>query len=100
MEHDVIDLIEPTPNPRNRRCRLLVLLIAYSLTYTPFMVGALATYRFDLFYGAGLFLITYLVTGIVRAKLRNDAVPPSQQEYHYSDKAIAAWFVEKALLCR
>ncbi len=98
-ESDVIEIIEPTPRPKSRFCRILVLIITAALTGTPYATALLIGYRFDFFFAAAAFLLTYLVTGIVRAKIRNDAVPPFQQEYHYSDRAIAAWFVDRRLLC-
>lgn len=100
MKDESIEIIEPTPEPESLRCKLAVYAIAAALYAGPYIVALATWYRFDLFFGAGAFLIAYLVIGIIRAKLRNGVVPLLQQEYHYTDKAIAAWFVVKGLMCR
>ena len=100
MQDDTIEIIEPTPVPESLRCKAAVYAIAVALTAAPYVAALAVWYRFDLFFGLGGFLIAYLVTGIVRSKLRNGVIPGIQQEYHYSDKAIASWYVVKGLLCR
>lgn len=100
MQEKPIEIIEPTPTLKSARCRAIAYAIAGALTFTPLCAAGLVWYRFDLLFGAATFLITYLVTGIVRAKIRNGAIPLSQQEYHYNDRAIAAWYVDRTLLCR
>jgi hypothetical protein len=99
MEETIIDQIEPTPTLKSRRCRLLAFLIAAGLSYGTYLCGAVVWYLYGLFYGIAALAVAYLLIGIVRAKLRNGAIPLSQQEYHYTDKAIAAWFLSRELLC-
>jgi hypothetical protein len=97
---DVIEMIEPTPEPKRRRCRLLVTLIAALLSYGGCFIALGVWMMYGVLYGVAGFLIGYLVMGIVRAKLRNGTIPRSQQEYHYTDRAIAAWYVDREMLCR
>jgi hypothetical protein len=100
MQDDTIEIIEPTPVPKALRCKAAVYAIALAMTLGPYAAAVAIWYRFDLFFGIGGFLIAYLVTGIVRSKLRNGVIPQLQQEYHYSDRAIASWYVVRALMCR
>ena len=100
MHEKPIEIIEPTPFPKNTRCKTVVYAIAGALTLGPLATALLCWYLFDLFFAAASFLIAYLVIGIIRAQMRNGTVPLSQQEYHYNDRAIAAWYVAKRLLCR
>lgn len=99
INDEIIELIEPTPVIKKKECKIAALVIALGLTYGSFMVAALIWYLYDLFFGVGALLISYLVIGIIRSKLRNSAIPLTQQEYQYSDKAIATWFVSRRLLC-
>jgi len=99
MHENTIEIIEPTPVPKHRRCKILAALIAVGLTFGPYLTAVAVWYFYNLFFAAGAGLITYLVLGIVRSKLRNGAIPPAQQEYHYNDRAIAAWYVVRSLLC-
>lgn len=99
MPNDFIPFIEPTPEPVRTRCKIAVWLLASSLSYGVFIVAAATWYLYDGFYGAGALIISYLVMGIIRSKLRNSAIPVEQQEYNYTDHAVAAWYVSRALLC-
>jgi hypothetical protein len=99
MNDDTIHIIEPTPKLKQKRCKALAYGIAFGLGFGPYLIAAYIWYRNDLFFAIASLLIAYLVIGIVRSKLRNSAIPLSQQEYHYTDRAIAAWFVSKILLC-
>lgn len=99
MEETIIEMREPTPTFKTRRCRLLAVVIAAALTYAPFAAALGAWYLYGLFYGVALLALAYLLVGIVRAKLRNSSVPPAQQELSYSDREIAAWFVSRGLFC-
>jgi len=99
INDEIIEQIEPTPELKKKECKTIALLIALSLTYGPFVIAALIWYLHDLFFAVGALLISYLVIGIIRSKLRNSAVPLKQQEHQYSDNAIAIWFVSRRLLC-
>ena len=67
--------------------------IAFKLTYMPIILTLLVAFSVDYFYAAATLLVSYLVTGIVRSYMRNNSIPKKQQEYSYSDKAIASWFL-------
>ena len=101
MKHDdIIDLIEPTPLLKQRRCKILSRIIAFFLSYGSIILALGIWYFYTLLYAAAAFIIGYLVIGIIRSKMRNSVIPRRQQEYHYTDRAIADWFVAKELLCQ
>ncbi len=97
QNNDFIELIEPTPKLKTKRCSLLAKGIALLLLTTPFFAALLLWYEFDLFIGIVGFGIAYLIVGIIRSKLRTLSIPPHQLEYNYSDSAIATWFAAKWL---
>lgn len=99
MHDDIIDQIEPTPKLKKRECRFTALLITLGLRFGSFAVTGTVWYLYDLFFAVGALLISYLIIGIIRSKLRNSAIPSTQQEFQYSDSAIAAWYVSRRLLC-
>ncbi len=90
---DFIPEIEPTPTFKTKPCRWLVQVVAFKLTYMPFILTLLVAYMVDYFFAIATLLISYLITGIVRSYMRNNSIPRQQLEYSYSDKAIAAWFL-------
>ena len=91
--NNFIPEIEPTPTFKNRWCRWLVKLVAFKLTYMPVVLTLIVLYTVDYFYAIATLLISYLVTGIVRAYMRNNSIPKQQLEYTYSAEAIAAWYL-------
>jgi hypothetical protein len=94
--HD-IPSIEPTPVVKNRRCKIFVYAISISLGYGPAVAAAVIWYKYDLFFAVAALLIGYIIFGIIRSKLRNSVIPTRQQEYQYSDKEIASWYVARRL---
>lgn len=99
MQNDFIPFIHPTPEPQQTRCRILVALIAATLSYGAYLFPLLVWWMSDIFYALGTLIVSYLVIGIIRSKLRNSSIPREQQEYNYTDHAVAAWFVSRHLLC-
>ena len=92
-------MIEPTPKLKSLRCRAAAMSITLFFKAGSFVVAALVWYLYDLLFGAAALLIAYLIIGIIRAKMRNSVIPLKQQEYPYTDSAIATWYVAKALMC-
>ena len=95
--NDYIDLIEPTPKLKTKRCRLLAKGIAAALIGTPYIAALILWYSYDIFIGTVGFGLAYLTVGIVRSKLRTLSIPQHQLEYNYTDSAVAAWFAAKRL---
>jgi hypothetical protein len=97
MQETIIPQIEPTPDFKSRKCRILVFVLMLSLTYGSFILAAAVWILYGFFYAVAALLIGYLVIGIARSMMRNSSIPKAQQEYHYTDKAIAAWYLSRTL---
>jgi len=97
MKTDYIDLIEPTPTLHSKKCKLIVFIIKIFLQYAMFVTAFIAWYLYDYFIAGATLLISFIIIGIIRAKMRNSVIPPHQREYHYNDEGIATWFAAKEL---
>lgn len=98
MQND-IPFIEPTPELKKRECRLMAYGLEALLRGGTPVIGLTTWYLANWAYAIGFALLGFIVIGIVRAKMRNDSIPPKQQEYNYSDGSIAKWYVARRLLC-
>lgn len=94
-----IPLIEPTPEPVKPLCRIWARLLGWTLSYGTYLLAAAAWYAYDWFYAIAALLLGFVVFGILRAKIRNISIPIGQQEYPYTDQAIAKWFIVRRILC-
>ena len=97
MKPDYIYLMEETPKLRSKKCKLLSFAIRIFLQFgTPF-IGLTVWYLYDYFIAIATMLLSFIIMGIIRSKLRNDVIPPSQREYQYNDQGIADWYVAKTI---
>jgi uncharacterized membrane protein len=99
MNNDFIPNIEPTPVLQKKECRFFAVLLTFFLKYSALFMALGAWYVYDFFYGIASFLLFYLVIGIIRSKLLHASVPKAQQEYSYTDSAIAAWYIKRVVIC-
>jgi len=97
MQNDFIDMIEPTPVLKSKKCKTISFLLKVFLQYSIYAIGLITWFLYDYFIAGAVFLLSYIVIGIIRAKLRNNVIPLKQREYHYNDKAIADWYTAKEL---
>jgi len=97
MQNDFINQIEPTPKINTTKCKLISFMLRVFLQLTSYMVALVTWYFYDYFIGIGIFLLSFVVMGIIRAKLRNSVIPQTQQEYNYNDKGIADWYTAHEL---
>ncbi len=97
MQNDFIDMIEPTPKLYSKKCKLISLAMRIFLGYFIYAIGIAVWYFYDYFIAIGTFLLSFIVMGIVRSKLRNSVIPPKQREYQYNDQGIADWYTAKEL---
>ena len=97
MQNDYIDLIEPTPKINSKKCQLVSLLLRLFLQFTTFVVGLITWYLYDYFMAIAALLLSFVIMGIVRSKIRNSVIPPSQREYQYNDQGIADWYTAREL---
>ena len=97
MQTDFIDQIESTPKLKTTKCQIISFLLRIFFQFTSYIIGLSVWYMYDYFIGIGIFLLSFLVIGIIKAKMRNDVIPKTQQEYNYNDKAIADWYTAREL---
>ena len=97
MQNDFINQIEATPKIHSKKCRIVSLILKLFLQLSAYVVGLVTWYMYDYFIGIGIFLLSFIVMGIIRAKLRNSVIPKTQQEYNYNDKGIADWYTAREL---
>jgi len=95
MENDYIDFIQPPPKPKTKKCRLLIRLASLLLSYGSLLISTVVFFYYDLFIGFVSFLIMYIITGIIRSKIRLTSIPSMQLEYNYSDYEITSWYFLK-----
>jgi len=97
MQIDDIDIIEPTPTLVSKKCKFISWILKIFLQISTLASGLVAWYLYDYFIAIATILLAFIVIGIVRAKLRNEVIPPTQSEYHYNDKEIADWYTSKQI---
>lgn len=97
MQNDYIDLIEPIPKLYSKKCKFISLIIKLFLQYTTFAAGLIAWFLYDYFIAIATLLLTFIVMGIIRSKIRNSVIPQKQREYQYNDQGIADWYTAKEL---
>jgi hypothetical protein len=92
MQNDFIEMIDPTPKLHTKKCKAVSYTIWLFLKFSTFAATLIAWYMYDYFIAFFVLILSFIIVGIIRAKLRNIAIPQKQQEYPYNDKAIADWF--------
>lgn len=97
MPNNIIDLIEPTPKLHSKKCKLISYVLRIFLQFTTFISALISWYLFDYFIAAAVLILTFIIMGIVRSKLRNSVIPPKQREYQYNDQGIADWYTAKEI---
>jgi hypothetical protein len=97
MQNDYLEMIEPTPALKTQKCKILSRIIWVFLKFSPYVATAFVWYAYDYFIAFFSLILSFLLIGIVRSKLRNIAIPLKQQEYAYSDKEISEWYTAREL---
>lgn len=97
MHTETIHLLEPTPKLHTKKCRLLAFLLRLFLQFTTFAIFFIVWFVYDFFLALLSLVLSFIIMGIIRSKLRNSVIPPKQREYQYNDKAIADWYSAKML---
>jgi hypothetical protein len=92
-----IELIEPTPTLHTPKCKIKAFMLRLFLQLTTPTVGLVSWWLYDYFIAGACVLLSFIIMGIVRSKLRNSVIPLTQQEYHYNDSGIANWYTAKKL---
>ena len=97
MQTDFIELIEPTPVLKTKKCKIISFLLRMFLQFTTFITALIAWYIYDYFIAVATLLLTFIIMGIIRSKLRNSVIPVKQNEFQYNDQGIADWYTAKEL---
>jgi len=97
MQNEFINEIESTPKISTKKCKIISLLLRLFLQFGVYLVGLITWYLYDYFMGISIFLLSFVIMGIIRAKLRNSVIPKTQQEYNYNDQGIADWYTAREL---
>lgn len=97
MQNDYIDLIEPTPKLHSKKCQIISFLIKIALQYSIYLITVIVWYISDFFIALLSSVLSFIIIGIIRSKIRNSVIPPKQREYQYNDQGIADWFTAKEI---
>jgi len=97
MENDFIDMMEPTPKLHSKRCKFISFMIRIFLQFSIYIIALIVWFMYDYFIAIATLILSFIIMGIVRSKIRNSVIPPKQREYQYSDQGIADWFSAKEL---
>ncbi|MDQ7045691.1 MAG: hypothetical protein Q9M32_07250 [Sulfurimonas sp.] len=97
MQTDFINLIEPTPKLHSKKCKALAFILRVFLQFTTFFVALIVWYIYDYFMAGAALLLSFIIMGIIRSKIRNSVIPTKQREYQYNDQGIADWYVAREI---
>lgn len=97
MEEDFIEAIEPAPKLHTKSCRAAALLLELFLRYTTILSSIVAWYLYDYFIAFFALILSFIIIGIIRSKLRESAISPYQKEHYFDDKDIAMRYVADML---
>jgi len=97
MENDFIEMMEPTPKLHSKKCKLISFLLRIFLQFSIYIIALIVWLMYDYFIAIATLLLSFIIMGIVRSKIRNSVIPPKQREYQYNDQGIADWFTAKEL---
>ena len=97
MQTDYIDLIEPTPKLHSKKCKFIALALRLFLQLGAYILPLVTWYFYDYFIAGAVLLLSFIVMGIFRSKIRNSVIPINQREYQYNDQGIADWYVAKEI---
>ncbi len=97
MQTDFIEQIEPTPKLYTKKCKLAAFVLRVFLQFGTAIIALFMWYLYDYFVSIAALLLSFIVIGIIRSKLRNSVIPATQREYQYNDQGIAQWYIAKEL---
>jgi len=96
-KYNYIDMREDTPTLDSKKCKIISFFIRIFLQFTTFLNSLIALYLYDYFIALLVLVLSFIVMGIIRSKIINSVIPPSQSEYQFSDKEIADWYTVKEM---
>ena len=97
MDESYIDMLEQTPILLTKKCKTISFLIKTFLQTAAILTALITWYFYDYFIAIGIFLLSFIIMGIVRSKIIHSVISKKQREYNYNDKEIADWFTAKEI---
>lgn len=97
MDNDFIEMMEPTPKLYSKKCRFISFILRIFLQYFIYIISIIVWLMYDYFIAIATLLLSFIIMGIVRSKIRNSVIPIKQIEYQYNDQGIADWFTAKEI---
>ncbi|SMP88664.1 hypothetical protein SAMN06314042_1133 [Epsilonproteobacteria bacterium SCGC AD-308-O04] len=97
MQNDYIDLVEPTPKLHSKKCRIISFLLRIFLQFSIYLITVIVWVISDFFIALLSLVLSFIIIGIVRSKIRNSVIPTKQREYQYNDQGIADWYTAKEI---
>ena len=97
MENDFIEMMEPTPKLHSKKCKLISFLVRVFLQFSIYIISLIVWFMYDYFIAIATLLLSFIIMGIVRSKIRNSVIPAKQREYQYNDQGIADWYTAKEI---
>ena len=97
MNNDFLEMIEPTPKLKTNKCKIISFILKIFLQFSIYIFTAVSWYLYDYFIVFFTLVLSYILVGIIRAKLRNSVIPFKQREYQYNDGGIADWYTARSL---
>ncbi len=97
MQNDYIDMIEPIPILYSKKCKVISFFIKIFLQFSIYIASLVTWFMYDYFIAIAVLLLSFIILGIVRSKIRNSVIPIKQREHQYSDRNIADWYTAKEI---
>lgn len=88
-----MEIYTQTPQPPTKGCKLLHFLLSGFLSFGTYLITLGVWVMYNWYYALSALLLAFILIGILRSKLLHSSVPKVQQEFTYSDKDIAAWYL-------
>ena len=92
MEYTFIEMQEDAPKLKSKKCKFIALVIELLLTYSIYLATIISWFLYDYFIAFFTLILSFIIVGIIRSKVRNIAIPFKQREFQYSDKDISKFY--------
>jgi len=92
MEYTFIEMQEDAPELESKKCKLIALIIELLLTYSIYLATIVSWILYDYFIAFFTLILSFIIVGIIRSKVRSMAIPFKQREFQYSDKDISKFY--------
>lgn len=97
QEQKNIEEFQMPPRIQRTSCKLLAMFLRFFLQFFSIIATLVAWYLYDSFAAIATLALSFIIMGIIRSKLKNDAIPSLQLEHTYTDSEIACWYIAKRI---